>query len=338
MALPVHADNLPPILSVTLNPVIDRTLWVQGFRIGRTVIAERSVSYAGGKGINTSRALLNLGVRSTATGIIGEHGSKTYLDTLDTEGIAHDFLFAAGSVRTNVTMLSEGERETHIRDRGPRLTAGTFQRFLHRFRKLIEGMVEGLGASSGPRKADNRLTGPIVVLSGSIPDGIPAESYRMLLLAAREMGATALLDASGTPLKLGLEAEPFFVKPNRYEVQEVLGFLPEGESDYRRAIDSLHALRIGLVMVSRGREGLYLSDGKRLVSASVSVECALNTVGSGDAAVAGAVLGIGGDLSIDETARLACAMGAANTLSPGACIFTQRDVQRLYERVLIEAL
>ena len=338
MVLPVHREKLPPILSVTLNPVIDRTLWVEDFRIGRTVVAERSVAYAGGKGINTSRALLNLGVPSTATGIIGEHGAKTYLDILDGEGIPYDFLFAAGYVRTNVTILSSGKSETHIRDRGPRLTADAFQRFLHLFKKLLEDMTEGITGSAGARKGDGHTTQPIVVLSGSIPEGIPAESYRTLLHAAQETEAATLLDASGIPLKLGLEAGPFFVKPNRYEVREVLGFLPDGESDYRRAIDTLHSMGIGLVMVSRGRDGLYLSDGKRVVSASVAVEHSLNTVGSGDAAVAGAAIGIGGDLSIDETARLSCAMGAANTLASGACIFEKKEVQRLYERVIVQAL
>lgn len=337
MKLRLYRESQPPIITVTLNPVVDKTLWVPGFCTGRTMLADRSVAYAGGKGVNTSRALFNLNVSSTATGIIGEHGRKTYVDILANEEITHDFYSTDGSVRTNVTIISEGERETHIRERGPHLTAETFRRFLHHFREIVTGAMERTSHSS-KTKGDSPLSKPLVILSGSIPEGIPAESYRNLILSAHEIGAISLLDASGTPLTCGLEGKPFFIKPNRYEVEEALGFLPDKESDYREAIDSFHARGIRLVMISRGKDGLYLSDGERIVCASVAVERPVNSVGSGDAAVAGAAFGIIRDLSTDDTARLACAMGAANTLISGACFFERKDLFRLYEEVLVKEL
>jgi 1-phosphofructokinase family hexose kinase len=337
MKLPHHKESHPPIITVTLNPVVDLTFWVPHFCAGKTFLSERSAAYAGGKGVNTSRALLNLNITSTATGIIGEHCRKTYVDILAKEGITHDFYLTDGSVRTNVTILTAGERETHIRDRGSHLTAGTFKRFLHHFRELVSKAKKEMDPVS-ETQLDSTATKPLVILSGSIPENIPTESYRTLLHTAHKMGALSLLDTSGKPLRLGLEEKPFFIKPNRYEAEEALGFLPESEYDYRKAIESFHALGIELVMISRGSDGLYLSNGKRTVSASVNVERPVNTVGSGDAAVAGAVFGTINDLGIDDTARLSCALGAANTLVAGACIFESTHLQRLYKEVLVKML
>jgi fructose-1-phosphate kinase PfkB-like protein len=92
------------------------------------------------------------------------------------------------------------------------------------------------------------------------------------------------------------------------------------------------------VMISRGKNGLLYSVGDRIISASVDVDNPINTVGSGDAAVAGCVLGLLNNLTPEETARLACAMGSANTLIVGACNINREDVSMLYERVAIEYL
>jgi tagatose 6-phosphate kinase len=335
--LPLHREKHTPIITVTLNPVVDMTFWVPHFRIGKTFLSEQSAVFAGGKGVNTSRALLHLNIISTATGIIGKRGRSTYIDILDNEGIGHHFISTDGSVRTNVTIITAGKRETHIRDLGSHLTAGTFKRFLHHFKELVTKAKKEMNPVPETR-LDSPDRKPLVILSGSIPEGIPTESYRTLLHISHEMGALSLLDASGKPLRLGLEEKPFFIKPNRYEVEEALGILPESEYDYRKAIDSFHALGIKLVMISRGSKGLYLSNGNRTVSASVSVEWPVNTVGSGDAAVAGVVFGTINDLVIDDTARLSCALGAANTLVAGACIFESTQLQRLYRDVLVKTL
>ncbi len=332
MTLPLHRKKHPPVVTVTLNPVVDMTFRVPHFLAGKTFLAEQSDAYAGGKGVNASRALLHLYVPSTATGIIGEQGRNTYLDILDNEGIRHVFMQTQGTVRTNVTVITPGKRETHIRDRGPRLNTETFSDFQKHFKKLV---AEALGEMPLTKQGAH-ATKPIVILSGSIPEGLPAESYSILLHEAHEMGALAVLDASGEPLRLGLREKPFFIKPNRHEAEEALGFLPENEQDYRKAIDSFHKLGIELVMISKGKEGLYLSNGNSIVSASVHVEGAINTVGSGDAAVAGAVFSTINELGLDETARISCALGAANTLIAGACIFETEHVKRLFQDVYVK--
>jgi 1-phosphofructokinase family hexose kinase len=310
------------------------TFRVPGFLAGRTFLAESSDSYAGGKGANVSRALLHLGVSSTVTGIIGVQGRRTYIDILDGERIHHDFMQTRGAVRSNVTVISPGTRETHIRDRGPRLNADIFSQFRIHFQKLI-------GNALTNNTAENNLSEnkrPIIILSGSLPEGLPTGAYGMLLHDAHGNMCQTLLDASGEALKLGLQEKPLFIKPNRHETEEVLGFLPEKERDFLKAIECFHDHGVKLVMLSRGREGLYLSNGNSIVAAKVSVEGVISSVGSGDAAVAGAVYSLMHDIGLEETARLSCALGAANTLVPGACVFETGHLHKLLTDVEVNAL
>ena len=329
-----QAEHNPPVITVTLNPVVDMTYLIPHFLAGKTFLADKSNAYAGGKGVNTSRALHHLNVASTATGIIGQKGKCTYLDILDSEGIRHVFMQTQGSVRTNATVITPGKRETHIRDRGPHLSTETFQKFRIHFKRLVSETTGGESQSDN----DSHDIKLIVILSGSIPEGLPAESYGMLLNDAHEMGALTVLDASGEALRIGLEEKPHFIKPNRHETEEALGFLPQSESDYRKAIDLFHTGGVVQVMITRGSEGLYLSNGHTTVSASVRVEEAINTVGSGDAAVAGGVYSIIHELDIEETARLSCALGAANTITAGACIFETDHVKKLYRNMVVKRL
>ena len=328
------------MITVTLNPSIDRTLWVHGFRAGATFLADRSEDYAGGKGVNTSRALLRMGAASTATGILGARGGRLYRDILEREGISHRFLACEGRVRTNVTVLSgRGVPETHIRDRGPALPAETTGQFL----RLLDTILAGPAAQTAKPRGEPGPGAPVhpsavVVLSGSLPEGFQSATYARIIERIRANGALAYFDASGEPLRLGLESKPAFIKPNRHEVREALGFLPRSERDCLRAVAAFHAMKIPLVMVSRGTEGLVLSDGKEAVSAKTPVEEPVNSVGSGDAAVAGAVLGFLEHLSLEETARLACAMGGANTLLPGGGALEKEQVLRLSRMTRVKRL
>jgi 1-phosphofructokinase family hexose kinase len=330
LTLPAHAVDLVPVFTVTLNPVVDLTYHVPHFLAGKTYVAERSEAYAGGKGANVSRALKHLGIVSTATGLIGQQGKRSYLDILDSEGLEHSFMTVEGALRSNVTIITPGKHETHIRDKGPELTADA----LYRFKTFLSKHVAG----AADKNHNTGCSKTIVILSGSMPPGLPADSYGMLLRDAKEMGALTLLDASGDALKYALAARPYFIKPNRHEAEDVLGFLPESEDDYKKAIDLLHAQGIERVMLSRGKQGLYLSDGNSIISASVHVNGAINSVGSGDAAVAGAVFAMVQRLDTEHTARLCCALGAANTLVPGACRLRMPNLQDLYREVLVEKL
>jgi 1-phosphofructokinase family hexose kinase len=300
------------VVTVTLNPVLDRALWIRDFKAGKTLQVEKSSVVAGGKGVNVSRALLLFGIKSIATGIMAREERASYVRLLESDGIDHNFSPVEGRLRTNITIISDStDEETHIRDRGPQLNP----RELERFEKKLSQLVDGRS---------------FVVFAGSIPEGLPDDSYRRLIHTVQKEGNSAALDASGTPLKKGLAAAPVFIKPNERETKDALGVSPRTEKQIREAASAFLKMGISQCMISCGKRGLYFCTPQECIRARVSVENPLNSVGSGDAALAGGIIGILCGLEEDKIARLACAMGAANTLMSGACVFDRKNVQKLY--------
>ena len=307
----------PRIVTVTLNPVLDKTLWIKDFSAGKTFQVEKSVSVAGGKGVNVSRALQAFGKESLATGIMAKGGCEPYINLLNANHIAHDFLNVNGDLRTNITILSGSvPGETHLRDRGPVLNIEAFVKFRKKMR--------GLGNKN-----------IFFVFSGSLPIGLPDDTYHTLISMVK---GEAYFDASGTALKKGLNAKPSFIKPNAHEVKDALGFFPESRNEFLKAINIFHEMGIKKIMISLGKKGLIFFQGKDIVHARLHITNPVNTVGSGDASLAGGLIGIITEFDTADTARLACAMGAANTLVSGACIFNTDDVENLFDKVTITLL
>lgn len=308
------------IVTVTLNPVLDRTLRVKDFITGKTHIVDQSESYAGGKGVNVSRALIAFGIHSVATGILARGGSDLYLSLLNKDSISHDFLHTGGFLRTNVTIISNHiGKETHLREKGP----ATNQSALQEFEKKLKGLVK---------------KNTLFVFSGSLPAGLPQNAYRILINTVKSAGAEAFLDASGNPLREGLKAKPLFIKPNNHEVEDALGFFPESPDDLKKAVRIFHSMGIKNVMISLGKDGIIFSQGSEIIHSRLTVTHLINTVGSGDASLAGGLLGIISGLGTADTARLACAAGSANTLISGACVLDTRDADRFFKKAEITVI
>jgi tagatose 6-phosphate kinase len=301
------------IITVTLNPVFDRSLVVFGFERGGTFVVSDSSTVAAGKGVNVSRVLRSCAVSSVASGLLPAGGRDLYLAHLDQEGIANDFVQTGGTIRTNVTILDPwqpGESETHLREKGPVLPVSA----LNRLEKKLSTITKA---------------GSIVIFSGSLAAGLPSSCYATLVDKVQKAGCLAYLDTSGDPLKQALVSRPFFVAPNLDEVRDALGYRPVQNRDLVRAVGEMHRYGIQYVMITRGKEGLVLSDGLKTVCASVKVENPVNAVGSGDSAIAGGIIGVLGGLGLETTARLACAFGAANTLVSGAGVLRRSDIEWL---------
>jgi 1-phosphofructokinase family hexose kinase len=300
------------IVTVTLNPVFDRSLFVPDFAMGGTFIVENSATLACGKGVNVSRALKNVAVESTASGILPRVGMEVYLELLDKEDIAHDFLVTEGVIRTNVTIVhGNREAETHLRERGPKVPRSALQSLKEKLRTLAEGDT-------------------VFVFSGSLPEGFRSSAYRELIDAVGRCGCRSFLDTSGDALKEALSSRPYLIAPNLGEVRDALGYIPDCNREIRPACSEFHDMGIEHVMITRGRDGVVLSNREETVCAGVEVKDPVNAVGSGDAALAGSILGILGGSDIETVARLACAFGAANTLVSGAGLFRTRDLQTLF--------
>jgi tagatose 6-phosphate kinase len=317
------------IYTVTLNPTIDRTFTVEGFGVGGTFKATRSESLPAGKGINVARVAATLGEPVTALGIVGEHDAARFAAMLGELGVRNGLLCAPGTTRSSVTILDpSGGTETHLREQGfappPPLLA----------------QVEDALADTGP--------GDWVVLSGSLPPGVPTDVYRTLVRVCNRQGAHTLLDANGPALLSAVGAPPTALKPNLFELWQVDRGRAEVTTerdlsdlsleDVSTAARRVQARGVDVVVVSLGARGVLGLDGEgRSWRVWTTLDRpVVNAVGSGDALVAGLVVAFAREEPFSAALRLGVACGGANTLVAGAGRCSRSDIERLAERAVVE--
>lgn len=308
------------IYTITLNPALDHFLDVVELRLDDANRVVTESLYAGGKGIDVSRAIRHLGSDSMALGFIGGHNGQTMIDLLKKEGVTCYFTAIAGETRRNIIIgaIRHGT-QTMLNSRGPLITKDEWKAFLTHL-ALLE------------------LRDAYVILSGSLPRGVPVEAYRQIIALVRREGARAILDTDGPGLKWGLKATPFAIKPNVNELRRLTGKPLRTEGAILSAARQLHRTGIEIVLVSMGYRGLLLVSRDacyRATPPSVSVR---STVGAGDSAVAGFVFSHAGGKALEDCARFATAAGTAATLAPGNQLCRLADVQRLAPGVQLKDL
>ncbi len=285
------------ILTVTLNPVLDRVVEIPDFGVARVNLVEKErVRVAGGKGINVSRVAKTLGEPTLATGWLGGRSARFVKERLKKEGIASDFVPIKGESRLNLTILDPvTHSQTHLVEAGPRIFPSEIKRLEEKIGDLV-------------KKAR------VVVFSGSIPPGVSENIYHSLIrLAYREKeDIIPILDTRGEPLKQGLEARPFMLKPNKKELEDLVGRSLESEEDLIHEARALVKKYVQLVVVSRGKDEVMVMEKKRLLMVSPPEIKPLNTVGAGDALVGGFAVGLSRGLSLKEMSALAVACAAAS--------------------------
>ncbi len=308
------------IYTITLNPALDHFLDVEELRIGETNRATGECVYAGGKGIDVSRAIRRLGGDSIALGFIGGHNGRLMVDLLKREGVTCYFTPIAQETRRNVIVCAKRRgTQTMVNAKGPLVAPQEWRAFLTHL-----GLLD--------------LRGAYVVLGGSLPRGVPRDAYRQIIALVQRQGAKAVLDADGPCFKAGLKARPFAIKPNLNELRRLTGRPLRTEGAVWDAAWALNRAGVRIVLVSQGRRGLLAASGAaryRAVPPAVTVR---STVGAGDSTVAGFVFKHAGGKDLEECVRFATAAGTAATLAPGNQLCRLKDVQRLLPRIKIQVL
>ncbi|MDM8301856.1 hexose kinase [Collinsella tanakaei] len=288
------------ILTVTMNPSIDTRYTIDHLvvdDVNRVVPAKT----AGGKGLNVSRVLVQLGDEVVATGLLGGHSGAYLGDLMDADGIPHRFTPIAGESRTCIALLHDGN-QTELLESGPVVSAEELEAFVANFSDLV-------GQAS------------CVTLSGSLPKGVPADTYARLSAIAAAAGVPVLLDTSGAALDAALEAEvkPTLVKPNLTEINDLLGtsFTSDDLLDLQRtlAADPRFA-GIDWVVVSMGAAGSVAFHGGRVLRARAPRIEAVNATGSGDSTIAGFAHAIAAGADDEEVLRCGNACGTLNAMDP----------------------
>lgn len=308
------------IVTVTMNPAIDKTVEIDALLPGGLNRIQRVEYDAGGKGINVSKTVHEMGGETVAAGFLGGNAGKTIENVLQEKGICTDFIWVQGETRTNTKVFEKSGAVTELNEPGPVITK--------------EQCQELLGKLETYAKA-----GTLFVLAGSIPKGMDRDIYAKIIRLAHEKKAEVLLDADGDLFRMALEAGPDIIKPNRAELEEYAGMdYRASEEELMRVAEGLKAKGIHTVAVSMGKSGAMLMKGDYQVKCpSLNVK-AHSTVGAGDAMVAALAYAWDKGLDEEETIRLCMATSAGAVTTIGTKPPSRELIDELKSKVIIERI
>ncbi len=307
---------MKPIITITLNPAIDKSTAITALVADKKMKCEAPVFEPGGGGVNVARALKKLGDRATAIFLAGGYTGKFYAQLLEEEQIEMQVVETAQHTRENLVVLDKSANvQYRFNMPGPVIRENEWKQLL----KLIEGTDAGY-----------------IVASGSVPQGIPADIFARIGAIAKSKGARYIVDSSGEPLRMAVEAGVYLVKPNLGELSSLAGGGHLGrESATAIAREIIAKRKTEAVVVSMGAEGALLVSMKEAIQFLPPAVNRKSTVGAGDSMVAGIVHSLSGGRSLPEAVQFGVATGTAATLNPGTELCRAEDAARLDQEVRI---
>ncbi len=310
-----------PIITVTLNPAIDQTLVVEQLAVGEANRVTESRTDPGGKGINVSRTLLELGTASIATGFAPGRLGRFMEHELSAAGIGVDFIHTSGETRTNLTIVDAKRHEaTTIHNAGPQTDAA-----------YVEQLREKLSALAEPEGW--------LVIGGSLPPPLEPEVYATLIRDANAAKMHTAVDTEGEALRAALTANPDLVRLSPLALRALVEDDLESEDEQIAAMARIHQQGVGMVLLTP-RDGPSLALGKdgawRIVPPTVPTVTVISEVGWTDATLAGTiqVLADGGD--VEAALRRGIAAGRATIVTPGTMLGEAATVTAFEEQVRLE--
>lgn len=285
------------IFTITFNPALDYVIKTDDFRVGREHRTDNGSFFCGGKGINVSTVLNELSVKSVALGFIAGFTGREIELRLRSSGIETDFVeLKSGISRVNVKVRSDSE--TDINTAGPDIDADDLDDLY--------------------KKIDRITDGDTLIVSGSVPAGLPKTVYEDILLKLKDKDVRFVVDAVGDFLMNALGCRPFLIKPNNDELADIFGYTVDSVEKATECARVLQQKGAKNVLVSMGEKGSVLLDenGKIHFMRSYGGH-AVNTVGAGDSMVAGFVAGYIKTGDFSYALKLGTAAGSATALSLG---------------------
>ncbi len=303
------------IYTLTLNPAVDRYAEIDRLRLFSENLLLGGCRYAGGKGLNSARALLAFGCPAEALLVLGEENKEEFLSLLGA-GVSVIPIENQGRIRENLTIKSDKGRET-------RLSFGGFS------------ADEGLLMRVYDALAARGLAGSFLSLAGRMPAGLTCEQLCDFARRLSAAGGRLLLDSRAFSLEMLRAVKPYFVKPNEEEIR-ALGFpsvfdLPSAAE----AAAELSALGCRYAAVSLGERGAVLSSPRGVFAAETPKITPLSTVGAGDSMLAGFLYASSQKMSAEERLRYAMAFGSAACLREGTLPPLKEDILRLLPMIKV---
>ena len=293
------------IYTVTFNPAVDYVVHTDGFGADGIARASKESIFFGGKGINVSRVLHELGVPSVAMGFAAGFTGAAIEQGLREAGLDTRFIHLdSGFSRINVKI--KAEKETELNGRGPEIDKRPLDMLLESFDTLEDGDT--------------------IVLAGSIPAGVDADIYERILMRLAKRDIRTAVDASGQLLLNVLPCRPWLIKPNDAELAALFGresITPEEAAEYAAKLQEKGARNVLVSMAEKG--ALLLDEQGELHRAAAHKGTPVNSAGAGDSMLAGFIAGI--SRGYDHALRLGTAAGGATAFSEG--LASREDIERL---------
>lgn len=308
------------VTAVTLNPCIDRTVWLEKLEQGAHNRAISTHCDISGKGINVNIVLQHLGIDTSCLSLLHSDGGDAVKGLMDSLGIPFMGVEVPGSLRINLKLTETGNgRMTEINESGSAVDEHTTQR-------VMRGLDELLPQTD------------ILVASGSVPPGVPDDIYAAMVERARGHSVRTLLDCADVLLRKGLAPKPWAVKPNKYELERLsgcsIGSLEQAASMCRE----LNSAGVELVCLSLGKHGAMLTaENETWFSAGLDIEVK-GVQGAGDSMVAGLCAAAMGGLGLPDMLRYGVAAAHASLLREGTLLCERDCFEELLEKITVEKI
>ena len=307
------------ILTVTLNPALDRLVFVENLKWREKNVATKTYTFTSGKGFNVAKALGALATETTALGFVGRADLDLYKQRLESRYVRVT-LVPIAATRTNIKIIEmDRNQETEVNEVGAQVLPDELESLRHDYLEHVSHAE-------------------FVTLSGSIAPGVPKTIYADLVRQAAQQPVRALVDASGESLRAAIEARPFALRLNHWELQEFMGRDLPTVDDSIAAAKSLLERGIGFVAVSFGGEGALLAHQTGIWFAHVPRLQVVNAIGSGDVMSAGLVYGwLRGNVP-EDVLRWSTALASASVLTLESGSVDVTTAKELESQVIVERL
>lgn len=308
------------ILTVTLNPAVDRIILLDELKLGSLNRVKEVHDLAGGKGINVAEVLTKLGEDVIALGIVGGNNGRFINGILEKNKVRADFIWSEYNSRQNLKIKeTEVNRETEINETGI-IDPEDLQSFTVKLKKYLK-------------------KNKILILSGSLPDGVTDNIYAELIKIAAENDSKVILDSSGDPFSEGIEAKPYLVKPNLEELENLTGKKIKTNHDLIEASDYLINKGIKIIMVSLGAKGSYIASEKEIYRFyTPSVKVGQTTVGAGDTMVAALAKKLNEEAVLKEMGIFSSAIATAYVKTGKVSAINEEIIRKITEKIKVEKL
>jgi 1-phosphofructokinase family hexose kinase len=306
-----------PILTLTVNPALDRIITVDRLVFEDRAYIESRTEAAGGRGINAARVLTSFGATALAITTSGRDVGRRFEERLNEDTFGKEIVKIRNGIRTNLTISDQQGLSIKLNERGPVLSPQEQDKILNATEKLLPGAAW-------------------LLLCGSLPPSFDDRFYTKLIATAAKHKVETLLDTDGDALLHGLEAHPTIVKPNQSEAERLLNTALITRSQLIDAVTRIKALGAKSVVLSLGSRGaIAATSSEGVLEITPPVVDALCPIGAGDAMSAAIVWALEKGESLGEALRWGVAAGTASALLPGIELANLQQTRAIFSKTTI---